>query len=124
MEEHAVPILPSRDLDETREFYARLGFETHGSWLDAGYLMVARGDVQLHFWHHPEVDPLTTAGACYVYVEDADALHRAWDEIGVPTEEATGSRLVPPQDTDYGMREFALVDRSGNLLRVGSSATA
>jgi hypothetical protein len=23
-------------------------------------------------------------------------------------------------DTDYGMREFALVDPSGNLIRVGS----
>jgi hypothetical protein len=23
-------------------------------------------------------------------------------------------------DTDYGIREFALVDKSGNLLRVGS----
>jgi len=24
-------------------------------------------------------------------------------------------------DTDYGMREFALVDRSGNLVRAGSA---
>jgi hypothetical protein len=29
---------------------------------------------------------------------------------------------MPPVDTDYRMREFALVDRSGNLLRVGSPA--
>jgi hypothetical protein len=27
---------------------------------------------------------------------------------------------MPPVDTDYGIREFALVDRSGNLVRVGS----
>jgi hypothetical protein len=27
---------------------------------------------------------------------------------------------MPPADTDYGIREFALVDRSGNLLRIGS----
>jgi hypothetical protein len=27
---------------------------------------------------------------------------------------------VPPTDTDYGLRELALVDPSGNLLRVGS----
>jgi hypothetical protein len=26
-----------------------------------------------------------------------------------------------PRDTDYGMVEFAVVDRSGNLLRFGSS---
>jgi hypothetical protein len=27
---------------------------------------------------------------------------------------------MSPVNTDYGIREFALVDRSGNLLRVGS----
>jgi hypothetical protein len=32
----------------------------------------------------------------------------------------TGSRLDAPVDTDYRMREFALVDPSGNLIRVGS----
>jgi hypothetical protein len=29
---------------------------------------------------------------------------------------------MPPGDTDYGMRESALGDRSGNLVRVGSPA--
>ncbi|WP_269142658.1 hypothetical protein [Georgenia yuyongxinii] len=38
----------------------------------------------------------------------------------MPTDPATGSRLVAPTDTDYGMREFAVVDLSGNLMRVGS----
>lgn len=31
MDEYAVPILPSRDLNETRYFYARLGFELRGA---------------------------------------------------------------------------------------------
>jgi catechol 2,3-dioxygenase-like lactoylglutathione lyase family enzyme len=31
MEERAVPILPSRDLEETLAFYARLGFELRGA---------------------------------------------------------------------------------------------
>ena len=30
-----------------------------------------------------------------------------------------GSRLMPPVDTDYGIREFAVVDKSGNLVRLG-----
>ncbi|WP_245667406.1 bleomycin resistance protein [Actinomadura macra] len=115
-----MPILPSRDLDETLGFYSRLGFEERGSWPEYGYLIVARGSVQLHFSHQTDVDPLTTAASCYLYVADADAVHREWAEIGVPTDRATGSRLVAPVDTGYGMREFALVDRSGNLLRIGS----
>lgn len=121
MDEYAVPILPSRDLGETLTFYARLGFEQRGvSTEQDDYLILVRGTVELHFWHHPEVDPLATAGSCYLQVRDADALHRSWAEIGVPSDRATGSRLEPPTDTDYRMREFALVDRSGNLLRVGS----
>jgi hypothetical protein len=55
-----------------------------------------------------------------VYTEDADALYDEWDAIGVASPK-TGSRLQgPPVDTDYGMREFALVDPSGNVIRVGS----
>ncbi|WP_244178768.1 bleomycin resistance protein [Streptomyces rubellomurinus] len=120
MNEHAVPVLPSRDLDETLAFYGRLGFEPRGTWLADGYAIVVRGSVELHFRYDPRVDPLATAGSCYVHVEDADALHRAWARIGVPADEATGSRLTEPTDTPYRMREFALVDRSGNLLRIGS----
>jgi hypothetical protein len=63
---------------------------------------------------------VTTSARCYVFVPDANALHDEWNQVGVPHDGATGSRLVAPIDTDYGMREFALVDRSGNLVRVGS----
>ena len=122
--ETAVPILPSRDLSETLAFYERLGFRTSGDqWQDWGYLIVARGGIELHFWHSPDVDPLTTDASCYVRVPDADQLHAEWHQIGINSDPATGSRLVPPKDTDYGIREFALVDPSGNLLRVGSPAT-
>jgi catechol 2,3-dioxygenase-like lactoylglutathione lyase family enzyme len=120
--EFSVPIMPSRDLDETLAFYERLGFASvgaahHSEW---NYLIVRRGGVQLHFYGDPEVDPLTTSSSCYVYTDDADALHAAWHSVGVPTDPSTGSRLQPPLDTQYGMREFALVDPSGNLVRVGS----
>ena len=49
-----------------------------------------------------------------------DALYAEWNLIGVPSDPATGSRLQPPVDTEYGLRELALVDPSGNLLRAGS----
>jgi hypothetical protein len=55
-------------------------------------------------------------------VADADALYAEWEAVGVPADPSTGSRLMPLCDTDYGMREFALVDKSGNLIRVGSAA--
>lgn len=121
MPDRAVPIMPAKDLDATLAFYERLGFENAGAppseW---NYLIIRRGGVQLHFYGDPNVDPLTTAASCYVYTDDADALFAEWDATGVAADPATGSRLVPPVDTDYRLREFALVDPSGNLVRVGS----
>jgi hypothetical protein len=55
-----------------------------------------------------------------VYVGDADRLFHEWTAVGIAKDPETGSRLEAPMDTDYGMREFALVDPSGNLVRVGS----
>ena len=122
MDEYAVPILPSRDLEQTLAFYERLGFESRGAPIERyRYLILGRGSVELHFYDAPDVDPLTTDASCYVRVVDADALHAEWERLGVPRDPATGSRLVAPVDTDYGLREFALVDPSGNLLRVGSA---
>jgi catechol 2,3-dioxygenase-like lactoylglutathione lyase family enzyme len=122
MAESAVPILPSRNLDETFEFYSRLGFELQGAPIEKyRYLIIGRGSIELHFWDAPDVDPLTTDASCYIRVDDADALYREWEGVGVPSDRATGSRLMPPVHTDYGMREFALVDKSGNLMRVGSA---
>ena len=121
MPESAVPTLPSRDLEETLEFYSRLGFELQGAPIEKyRYLIIGRGAVELHFWDAPDVDPLTTDASCYIRVDDADALHREWLEVGIQSDPATGSRLMPPVDTDYGIREFALVDKSGNIVRVGS----
>ncbi|MFE5408925.1 bleomycin resistance protein [Microbacterium sp. NPDC056569] len=120
MSERAVPILLSRDLAETLAFFERLGFENRGAppeeWR---YLIIGRGAIELHFTEDPSVDPLTTASMCYFYVDDARALHDEWTGLVEP-DPPTGSRIEAPVDTDYGMREFAVVDRNGNLLRIGS----
>ncbi|MDW4572109.1 VOC family protein [Microbacterium sp. M3] len=120
MNERAVPILLSRDLGETLRFYERLGFENRGAppeeW---GYLIIGRGTAELHFSEDPSVDPLSTASMCYLYVDDAQRLFEEWTGLVEP-DRTSGSRVEPPVDTEYGMREFAVVDRNGNLLRIGS----
>jgi hypothetical protein len=122
MAEQTVPILPSRDLHESLDFWERLGFESVGEPPETyGYVILRRGDLWLHFYADPSVDPLSTAASCYAYVEDARALHDVWAD-GFTPDRSTGSRIVAPVETDYGLVEFAVVDRSGNLLRVGSFA--
>jgi catechol 2,3-dioxygenase-like lactoylglutathione lyase family enzyme len=119
--ERAVPILPSRNLRESLAFYERLGFDNRGAppeqW---DYLIIGRGGIEIHFFADPDLDPLTTSAGCYAFVTDAQALFEEWAAVGIDRDPPTGSRLVPPVDTDYGMREFAVVDLSGNLVRIGS----
>ncbi len=124
MTERTVPILPSRNLRETLTLYEALGFVNSGAAPEKwNYLIIGRGGLQLHFYLDPDVDPLTTAFSCYAYVDDVEALYREWADKLTP-DPATGSRIVPPFDTDYGLREFAVVDRSGNLIRIGSPGPA
>jgi catechol 2,3-dioxygenase-like lactoylglutathione lyase family enzyme len=112
------PILPSRDLRATSAFYERLGYEEQGLWPEE-YLIVARESVGLHFFHSPDLDPWRSAAGCYLYVEDADALHSEYARLGLPGEGIP--RLHgDPEDTGYGLREFAVVDPDGNLMRIGS----
>jgi catechol 2,3-dioxygenase-like lactoylglutathione lyase family enzyme len=126
MPERSVPILPSRDLGASLRFYEALGFRNVGAppeeW---DYLILSRGDLVLHLVLEPAVDPLRTASSCYLYVDDVDALHErwsaAWPEL-TGDQRAAGTRLVVPEDRDYGMRELAVVDLDGNLLRAGSPA--
>jgi hypothetical protein len=115
--ERVAPILPSRDLRATSAFYERLGYAVQGLWPDE-YLIVRRGEIGLHFFHCPEVDPGTSIAGCYLYVEDADALHAEYAALGLPGDGIPS--LNGPHEADYGLREFALVDEDGNLLRIGS----
>jgi catechol 2,3-dioxygenase-like lactoylglutathione lyase family enzyme len=112
------PILPSRDLEATSGFYERLGFSCSALW-PREYLILTRWDIGLHFFHCAALDAWSSIAGCYVYVEDADAVHGEFDRLGLPGEGMPRLHGAP-EDTDYGMREFALVDLDGNLLRIGS----
>lgn len=112
------PVLPVRDIAAALAHYAKLGFKTH-AYRDAGggdppYGFASWGPVELHFARVRDLNPRASMSACYLYVDDANALHAQWRAAGVP------GRLTDPEDTPYDLREFAHVDPDGNLLRVGS----
>ena len=119
MTEAAIPILPSRDLSATTRFYGRLGFEVRFRQDEPSpYLIVHRGSLELHFFVLPDLDPWASNWMCYLRVDDAGAVHAGWAPLGLPN--AGIPRLTAPADTDYGMREFAVIDPDGTLVRVGS----
>lgn len=112
------PVFPVRNVTPALAHYRALGFDAkaygetdpHGAF----YGFIERDGVQLHLSRFIELDPKTNTSACYLYVEDADALRGAWTVAGV------GGRFTKAEDTPYGLREFAHVDPDGNLVRVGS----
>jgi len=110
-----IPILAARDIAETIQFYGALGFEVvrlHEGF-GAPYLLLRRDEVELHFVGAPGTDPGHNDGACYLRLADAQAVYDEWAPLGLG-----GVRAI--RDTPWGMREFAVVDPSGNLLRVGT----
>jgi len=110
-----IPILASRDISESVAFYERLGFAVSGLYEQFGppYLMVRRDDVELHFVHSPDTDPHESHGGCYLRLTDAQAVYDEWEPLGL-------AEVHAPRDTPWGMREFFVVDPSGNLLRIGT----
>lgn len=108
------PIIPVLDLDAALERYRRLGFAARAYAGPDRYGFVDRDDASLHLTEWADHDPLTTASSVYLYVSDADALHAEWTAMGL------GGRFTQPENTPYGLREFAYVDPDGTLHRVGS----
>ncbi|GJG89423.1 bleomycin resistance protein [Gemmatimonadetes bacterium T265] len=119
--DRAVPTLPSRSLPATLAFYRRLGFAGAAHTADAGYAVLTRGDVELHFFAHPALRPAESHAGCYVRVGDVDAWFAALSAAGLPR--AGIPRLEAVADKPWGMREFAVVDGDGNLLRIGQVLT-
>lgn len=111
----AIPILPSRSLPATLAFYARLGFQ--GEIIGGAYAIVVRGPLEIHFFAHPDLDPFASHAGCYLRVSDVDAIYLDFGQAGLPLRGQP--RMDRVEDKPWGLREFAVVDEDGNLLRVG-----
>jgi len=105
----AVPILPARDLEEAVAFYRRLGFQSAGRHPD--YALLRREAAELHLWLCAD-RRIAENTACYLRVDDLNALHRELAAADV-------GRITAPHAKPWGMTEFKVWDPSGNLLRFG-----
>ena len=98
-----IPILPSRALAATEAYYHGLGFATLNVY--PNYLLMRRGECELHFFLHAQLDPLANDHGAYIRIDGDDDLP------------AGGVLECKP----WGMREYAVVDPDGNLLRFGAA---
>jgi predicted enzyme related to lactoylglutathione lyase len=103
------PIFSVQDLDAALEHYQRLGFavRSYGSF---GYGFATRDGIEIHLGTVPSGE--RRISSAYLFVDDADDLAAAW--------RAAGAEVHPPEDTEWGRHEGAVVDPDGNVIRFGS----
>ena len=108
---HCIPVLASLDIEASRAFYVeQLGF-SEVVHVDAKYLIVRRGEMELHFWLASDrVHPENTS--CYIRGGEVPALFSEYEARGV-------KGLSPFLVRSWNMKEFCIHDPHGNLLRFG-----
>lgn len=106
-----LPVLPSLNISETRDFYgAKLGLE-EVVYEDPSYLILRRPGIELHFWL---TDNRTLCENTSVYIRGGsiDQLHSEFSRRGA-------ERLSEMAVRAWDMEEFYVHDPHGNLLRFG-----
>lgn len=112
--DRAVPNLPSREFDRTEAFYGGFGFTR--LFRDDGWMILARGGLQLEFFPAPGLDPYSSSFMCCLRVADVDELYATIPSSGV-VEATTGMpRLHPVRRHDRGLRAGYLIDPDGSQL--------
>lgn len=116
-DDRAIPVLPSRSVDDTVHFYQRLGFTAKVWGAPYQYAILCRGTLELHFFTHPELRPAESCAGCYLRVANVQDIYDAFTSASLPP------KGIPRRDAletkPWGMREFAVVDPDGNLIRIG-----
>lgn len=111
------PKLPMRDKAVTKEFYVdKLGFQEFGDADYAGYLMIQKDDIQIHFFEFKELDPSENYGQVYIRTEAIDELYQSLLERKISIHPAGNL-----QTKTWGQREFSLLDPDSNLLTFGQT---
>lgn len=107
----ATPILAYLDNKATMEFYTTmLGFTFIHDW--DGYLIFTRDDISIHLWKcdNPVIPENT---GCYINVSLVKDLYDELKPYGI----------IHPngdlEDKPWGMRQFSILDNSGNILHFG-----
>jgi len=109
-----VPILSVSDFAEALDYYQRvLGFKVEWTWGDPPYLAsVCRDRVEVNLSHSSEPSP--AASKVYFQMDGVDAYYSELTRAGAKV-------TVPLGDRAYAMRDFRIVDPSGNELSFGEA---
>lgn len=105
-----IPILPALDMQATINFYTgKLGFTLISDY--GNYALISRDGAELHFFACDDKYLAENSG-CYIRVKHIEQLFEELSKTDAP-------QAYPLELKEWGMKEFALFDINGNLLRFG-----
>ncbi|HSR66942.1 MAG TPA: VOC family protein [Acidobacteriota bacterium] len=127
-----IPTFAVPELQAGIDFYTRLGFETDWSWPDDNptHAGLYRGECSIMLC---KSEPCERADV-YFIVDDVSACHaqvmkgRCWEMVSEAAALANREDCPPkqalhppaePGDTDYGLRDFSVVDPWGHHMTFG-----
>lgn len=106
------PIVPATDMKRTFRFFELLGFtvEPYGDGSQYGFLHM---DGQyIHVRKAKATELSSNPGGIYLYVRDVDSFYARVIANGITS-------LEKPANYEWKMREFAVSDPDGLLIRIG-----
>lgn len=101
-------ILPTLDMEAAVAFYGDLGFTVDRFAADYA-LVIHHGHEVLHL----AASDTRAQGIVYLNVSDVDGWHERCAQAGYSPGQV--------EDRSWGMREFSVLDPSGNTLRIGAN---
>jgi uncharacterized glyoxalase superfamily protein PhnB len=110
----AATVFVVNDVPESIKHYSEaLGFKVTFEYGNPTfYACMCRDEVALHLLAARETKRLPGNGGICVFVNDVDKVHAELNTRGANV-------IKPPQNYDYGMRDFDVVDLDGNHLTFG-----
>lgn len=112
----AIPQLPSGDILKTKDFFVdRLGFEVLAEYAAQKFLILKRGEAEIHFSQSPDEAHAFTIGresSCYIRVQNIEILFQEFKDRGAPFRYELTKQ-------PWGMNEMQVDDPYGNAIRFG-----
>ncbi|MDM1408764.1 VOC family protein [Myroides sp. DF42-4-2] len=108
--------IPCKDFKISVDFYTQLGFDI--LWQDGQLCLLALGQTKIFLQNFYEKD-LADNYMLHLHVANADDWYQHLNQLDLQSQ--FDITLTSPEDCQWNMREFVLIDPSGVLWRIGHS---
>lgn len=115
--DRAIPTLPAISMEDTLAFYRRLGFVCEVVSPNGDYAIAEHGSLEVHFFLHKQLLPAESSFGAYFRVNDVNTLFTEFSALTLPSSGIP--RMTKLENKPWGMREFAIIDENGSLIRIG-----